>query len=214
MHTEIAALISAVAQPPSEDGLFNPYHGDSDFAAIRRANLGHYLSAMQARQPQTLLLMEAPGYRGCRLTGIPVTSRKVMLEGLPELRFFGTDQAYQDAQDPGFEAIYSEQSASIVWQTLVDLGALPLIWNACPWHPHQPGKALSNRKPRQPELRAGQIILQRVLDLYQAPHLIAVGRVAEASFAAMGLRCDAVRHPAQGGKADFVAGLTALLAQD
>ena len=72
-----------------------------------------------------LLLMEAPGYRGCRLTGVPVTSRKVLLEGAPALDIFGRQAGFRDVADVGFERVYGEQSATIVWNTLSDLGALP-----------------------------------------------------------------------------------------
>ena len=72
---------------------------------------------MAARAPRTLLVMEAPGYRGCRLTGVPVTSRKVLLEGVPALQIFGAAAGYRDVADAGFERVYSEQSATIVWNT-------------------------------------------------------------------------------------------------
>jgi hypothetical protein len=38
-----------------------------------------------------------------------------------------------------------------------------------------------------------------------------VGNVAYDTLRAMGLECSKVRHPAQGGKNDFVAGLSAQL---
>ncbi|MCY3779656.1 MAG: uracil-DNA glycosylase [Chloroflexi bacterium] len=184
--------------------------GDED-NAIRRANLRLYLRAMSERKSAALLLMEAPGYRGCRLTGIPVTSRKVMLEGLPALNMFGADAGFRDVSDSGFEAVYGEQSATIVWGALADLKTLPFIWNTFPFHPHKAGQSLSNRKPRRSEIELGSAFLLRVLELWRFDTVIAVGNVAQETLVAQGIDCAKVRHPAHGGKKDFVAGLKALL---
>ena len=184
--------------------------GDAD-NAIRRANLRLYLRTMAARTPRTLLVMEAPGYRGCRLTGVPVTSRKVLLEGVPALRFFGVDAGYRDVKDAGFERVYGEQSATIVWETLARLDALPVIWNTFPFHPHRAGRPLSNRRPRKAETEMGAVFLLRLLALWRFKRFIAVGNVAYETLGRLGIDCHKVRHPAHGGKNDFVAGLSALL---
>ncbi|MCA9895516.1 MAG: uracil-DNA glycosylase, partial [Anaerolineae bacterium] len=178
---------------------------------IRRENFRLYLRHMQARRPKTMLVMEAPGYRGCRLTGVPVTSRKVLLEGVPELDFFGEEKGYHLTHDPEFENVYGEQSATIVWGTLAQLGHLPLIWNTFPFHPHKAGKPLTNRPPRAPEKALGAHFLEAMLTLFQPKQVIAIGNVAHDTLSKIGLECAKVRHPAQGGKNDFVAGLTELL---
>lgn len=190
---------------------FNEYApGDAD-NAIRRANLRLYLRAMAGRVPRTLLVMEAPGYRGCRLTGVPVTSRKILLEGVPALRIFGADDGYRDVADAGFERVYGEQSATIVWGTLAQLDALPLIWNTFPFHPHQAGRPLSNRKPRKAETELGAAFLLRLLALWRFKQVIAVGNVAYETLGQLEVARHRVRHPAHGGKHEFVAGLRALL---
>jgi hypothetical protein len=166
---------------------------------------------MRERVPETLLVMEAPGYRGCRLTGVPVTSRKVMLEGVPELEMFGVERGYRDVDELGFERVYGEQSATIVWGTLADLRVVPFIWNTFPFHPHKKDKPLTNRKPRKPETRLGGEILQQVMQMWSFNQVIAIGNVAHDTLSELGVACVKVRHPAQGGKNDFVAGLTALL---
>ena len=195
---------------PSADA-FNEYAPGNANNAIRRANLRLYLRAMAEKSPRTLLVMEAPGFRGCRLTGVPVTSRKVLLEGLPALRIFGAQAGYRDVADAGFERVYGEQSATIVWNTLAQLQALPLIWNAFPFHPHQAGQPLSNRKPRKSETELGAAFLLRVISLWRIQQVIAVGNVAHQTLGDLGIACGKVRHPAHGGKNDFVAGLSALL---
>ena len=109
---EIDALIADLARARLAVDAFNQYASGADDNAIRRANLRLYLRMLAARRTETALVMEAPGYRGCRLTGLPVTSRKVMLEGVAALGMFGADAGYRDVNDAGFERVYGEQSAT------------------------------------------------------------------------------------------------------
>lgn len=211
--SNIQNLIDELAAiQPASNNVFNQYLANDDMNnAIRRANFKHYLQDMAQRQPKTLLVMEAPGYRGSRLTGVPVTSRKVLLEGVPELGMFGQDKGFQDVTDVGFENVYGEQSATIVWNTLAALQSVPLIWNTFPFHPCKADKPRSNRRPRKPETHLGSGFLRSIMDLFQPEQIIAIGNVAHETLTGMGINCDKVRHPAQGGKNDFVAGLTKLL---
>ena len=208
---QIDRFIALLAQANVPDDAYNEYADVSTENALRRANLRRYLLHMAEIQPQTLLVMEAPGYRGCRLTGVPVTSRKLLLEGVPELALFGAAQGYQNPQDAGFERIYGEQSATIVWGTLAGLNSIPLIWNTYPFHPHKAEQPLTNRKPRKPELQMGADFLRQMLALFAPQQVIAVGNVAYDTLTRLEISTNKVRHPAQGGKNDFVAGLTALL---
>ena len=208
---QIDDFIAALSHARLPDDACNEYAPGSAENIIRRHNLRLYLAAMSQRKPSTLLLLEAPGYRGCRLTGVPVTSRKILLEGIPRLDMFGKQAGYRDVTDAGFERVYGEQSATILWNALADLNALPLIWNACPFHPHRMDEPLSNRKPRAAELRLGAEFLRRLLSMWHFAQIIAVGNVASDLLRKEGNECAKVRHPAQGGKNDFVAGLRALL---
>ncbi len=210
-ENQIDALIRELSLASLPGDAFNQYAPGEDNNAIRRANLRLYLLAMAARDPKTLLVMEAPGYRGCRLTGVPVTSRKVLLEGLPGLSLFGREGGFRDVADAGFERVYGEQSATIVWSTLASLGALPLIWNTFPFHPHRAGQPGSNRRPRAREIALGAHFLRRMLAIWNFEQVVAVGNVAHETLRALRFDCRKVRHPAHGGKNDFVAGLTACL---
>ena len=210
--TQIDDLISALSQAQLQPDAFNQYAPGKADNTIRRANLALYLRAMQRHKPSALLLMEAPGYRGCRLTGVPVTSRRVLLEGVAALELFGHEAGFRDVGDCGFERVYGEQSATIVWGALARLDALPLIWNAFPFHPHRAGNPLSNRKPRQAELALGADFIQRLLAMWTFEQIIAVGNVAHDLLGKTGIACHKVRHPANGGKHEFLAGLRALLA--
>ena len=208
---KIDALIDDLAQAQLAADACNQYAPQDANNATRRANLRLYLRTMARRRPKLLLVMEAPGYRGCRVTGIPVTSRKIMLRGLPALDIFGERAGYRDVNEAGFERIQGEQSATIVWNALADMNALPMIWNAFPFHPHKFGQPLSNRKPRAGELELGALFLRRILDLWRFDQVAAVGNVAQANLNALGIDCPKLRHPAQGGKHEFISGLRALL---
>ena len=68
---------------------FNPYldiDNEVDLAnaaQIRRININNYLSSFR-RQPRVLVLGEAPGWRGCRFSGIPFTSEAQLIsQSLP-----------------------------------------------------------------------------------------------------------------------------------
>lgn len=210
-NRQIDALIGELSAAQLADDAFNEYAPGDVNNDIRRSNLRLYLRAMAARRPKTLLVMEAPGYRGCRLTGVPVTSRKVLLEGVPALNMFGREVGYCDVNDAGFERVYGEQSATIVWSALADLGALPMIWNTFPFHPHQAGKGDSNRRPRIAEIAMGADFLGRLLAIWEFKQVLAVGNVAHETLQNLRLECEKLRHPAHGGKRDFVAGLQSTL---
>lgn len=210
MNDWCAGFVDALARSVTGPALYNQYADTSEQNALRRANLRRYLRDMERRQPEALLLFEAPGYRGCRLTGVPVTSRRVLLEGVAPLQLFGRERGYVDVPEAGFERVQGEQSATILWRTLAELRVAPLIWNSAPFHPQRAGLMLSNRPPRAAELAQGRAYLVEVLSHFRPRLLVAVGRSAQGSLAALGLEHHALRHPAHGGSREFVAGLQAL----
>jgi uracil-DNA glycosylase len=146
-------LIERLAR--AEIGATFNFYRDGDGAAARRERLRAYL---EARQGAPLLLVgEAAGYRGARVSGIPFTS---------ERQLTGTGPA--------------EASATIVHRVLEELGLeeTVLLWNVVPTHP---GTASSNRPPRAAEVEAGLPFARR---LAQGRRVIAVGRCAEAALGA------------------------------
>ncbi len=206
--SDISELIVRLAAVQTEPDAFNQYGaGENPYNAVRRANLQRYLEQIAARQSPIALIAEAPGYRGMRLTGVPMVSRRILREGVPALGMLGIERGYQDVVEPGFEATQSEQTSTILWSILPELGMVPLVWGAFPFHPHQPGNPLSNRKPRASEVKIGEPFVGDLLDIFQPKQVIAVGNVGFGLLTAMGVPCVKIRHPAQGGKNDFVAGL-------
>jgi len=143
-------LIERLAR--AEIGATFNFYRDGPGAAARRERLRAYL---EARQHATLLLVgEAAGYRGARVSGLPFTSERQLTGGGP-----------------------AEASATIVHRVLAELGLEEsvLLWNVVPTHP---GTATSNRPPRSDEIAAG---IPFALELARGRRVVAVGRCAEAA---------------------------------
>lgn len=154
---------------------FNFYR-EGEGAADRRRRLVEYLrSRAEAR---ILLVGEAAGYRGARVSGIPFTSQRQLTGGPP-----------------------GEASATIVHRTLAELGLADqvLLWNVVPTHPHRPGRPASNRRPTCAEIEEGAPFLR---ELARGRRVLPVGRVAHAL-----LGGPYVRHPSHGGSVAFRAAL-------
>jgi hypothetical protein len=143
----------------AEIGATFNFYRDGGRAALLRRRLEDYLSARQCAP--ILLVGEAPGYRGARVSGVPFTS---------ERQLTGTGPA--------------EATATIVHRVLEELGLEPetLCWNAVPTHP---GTETSNRRPTRAEVDAGGRFVQR---LARGRRVLAVGRVAAAATGAPYLR--------------------------
>lgn len=157
----------------------------TDAAARREANLRDYLAS---RDHSPLLLVgEAPGYRGCRFSGIPFTSER----SLPSDR-------WSSRHPVGWQ----EPSATIVHRVLGDLGLAEsaLLWNALPLHPTG-STPLSNRRPTADELRVGAQWLHRLIALVRPRAVIAVGGAAARVLPAVPV----IRHPSYGGASAFRA---------
>lgn len=125
---------------------YNQY-ADSE---LRRDRLRAYLDAHACAD--TVLVGEAAGYRGARISGIPFTSERQLTGSGP-----------------------AEATATIVHGVLAELGleGSVLLWNVVPTHP---GTALSNRRPTRGEIEAGRPFLDEIV---RGRRVIAVGRVAE-----------------------------------
>jgi uracil-DNA glycosylase family 4 len=130
---------------------FNPYAAGGR-AELLRLRLRGYLEAR--RHASTVLVGEALGYRGGRVSGLPFTSERQLT-----------------GDGPG------EATATIVHRVLDELGVSRgvLLWNVVPTHP---GTATSNRSPTCAEVEAGLPFLER---LARGRRIVAVGRVAAAA---------------------------------
>ena len=205
-----SALVADLARTPAPPDSANPYADDEPGGRVRQANLLLYLRHVAMRNPPALLVAEAPGYRGTRLTGVPFSSRTLLLDGVPEVGMFGAANGY--AMPPDAEnAARREATATIVWETLVDLQVVPIVWNSFPFHPHQPGQPQSNRPPRRGEVELGRGFLMRMLELFPVQVVVAVGNTAADTLTWLEIPHEKVRHPSQGGKRDFITGMRRIL---
>jgi uracil-DNA glycosylase len=128
---------------------FNQY-AEGPRAPLLRERFSAYLESRSAAP--ILLVGEAPGYRGARVSGIPFTSERQLTGSGP-----------------------AEASATIAHRVLGELGIEDdvLLWNVVPTHP---GTATSNRRPTSREIAAGVGFLAPLAD---GRRVIAIGRVAE-----------------------------------
>jgi uracil-DNA glycosylase len=120
-------------------------------SAARRARLAEYL---EARADAPLILVgEAAGYRGARVSGLPFTSERQLTGEGP-----------------------AEATATIVHRVLDELGLAEhvLLWNVVPTHP---GTETTNRRPTRAEVEASLPFLRA---LRRGRRTVAVGRLAAA----------------------------------
>jgi uracil-DNA glycosylase family 4 len=122
---------------------------------LRRARLRRYLD--EHRDAPTMLVGEAAGYRGARISGVPFTSERQLTGSGP-----------------------AEATATIVQRVLADLGIGDevLLWNVVPTHP---GTVTSNRRPTRAEVAAARPFL---IELARKRQRVAVGRLAASVLAA------------------------------
>src|SRR4051794_34196520 len=145
-----------------------------------RERLASYLDARA--DTAVVLVGEAAGYRGARVSGIPFTSERQLTGAGP-----------------------AEASATIVHRVLAELGIEDdvLLWNVVPTHPHVPLRPYTNRRPSREEVETSLPFLEGVA---RGRRVIAVGRLAEEVTGA-----PYVRHPSHGGAAAFRDGLAATI---
>ncbi|HET7744202.1 MAG TPA: uracil-DNA glycosylase [Gaiellaceae bacterium] len=147
-------------------------------AGLLRERLVAYLEEKDGAD--LLLVGEAPGYRGARVSGIPFTSERQLTGRGP-----------------------AEATATIVRRVLDELGIgeRTLLWNVVPTHPHEARDQATNRRPTVREVEASAPFLAA---LAAGRRVIAVGRLAESV-----LGIDGLRHPSHGGARAFRDGLRA-----
>jgi hypothetical protein len=132
----------------AEIGVTFNFYREGEGAGLRRERLCAYLE--ENADAELLLVGEAPGWRGTRVSGIPFTSERQLTGSGP-----------------------AEATATIVRQTLAELELEALCWNVVPTHP---GSETANRRPTAGEVAASRPFLE---ELACGRRVIAVGRLAE-----------------------------------
>ena len=188
MSAQVEALLQKLLAVHLPD-VFNPWTDvdPMDVSIGAPATRLERLRAHFAVRPAVVLCGEAPGFQGCRVSGIPFTSEALLCEGaIPRCE---TSARLTTRPRP-----WSEPSARIVWKALYEFGIAErtVLWNTFAFHPHRPGEPYTNRTPRTEEIEANAGILRAVLGHFQD---------AGAQ----------VQHPAYGGAPKFRAGLASLV---
>jgi uracil-DNA glycosylase len=211
--SQLFPFFNTLAYAPSS--VFNPWSQEcfDDYGRngveIRRANLVEHLDI---ENPQLILVGEAPGFRGCRVTGVPFTAERQILKGMIPRVSDAFVASFGHVRISAQEVAWTEPSAAVVWTTLREMRMEneAILWNACPWHPFEEGNHWSNRAPTRTELAAGEPALKALLNMFPGVPIIAVGSVAAAQIERIGgqhrLRAR-VRHPAFGGALIFRQGV-------
>lgn len=196
--------------PSGVGGLFNPWRDRCPHDAIgngpdeKLERLALHLGC----DPEFILAGEAPGYQGCRYSGIAFTSERLLGEGVIP-RIPALSGRLSTRRLP-----FSEPSATIVWKTLYRLGIAEhtILWNAMQLHPYRPDELWSNRTPTPSEISLGEPALRMLIEAFPSARIIAVGKKSEGLLREMGIPTGgSVRHPANGGATEFAAGLKDLM---
>lgn len=197
-QTLIPKLLAQLERVASTPTVRNPYKSSEC-----SQNLAAYLNTL-CSYPYSghLLIGEAPGHKGCALTGIPFTSQRILSSGGHPFI-----EAIQSSLSVSGDA--AEGTATIVWNYLKECTALPAMWNVFPFHPHETENLQSNRTPKTSEVDTGKRHVQLVLDILSPQTVIAVGGTSAKTLRRLfpNLEFEIVRHPSRGGKADFVDGV-------
>lgn len=212
MSADLLARRLVEVIPDGVPGMFNPWKErcfhDSGIngPAARLERLARHLDC----DARLICVGEAPGYAGCRTSGVAFTSERLLLEGaIP--RIDAPAGRLCDRRLP-----FSEPSATIVWKTLYRLGVAEqtILWNAVQLHPFKPGNDWSNRTPTDAEVALGMPALNILVDAYPGARIVAVGKTAGRLLRDSGIPIVGdVRHPANGGATKFSEQMREILQQ-
>ena len=200
--SSIESFVESLKLQQNTSTVSNPYLSD-DLAA----NLQCYLEAMMSVAGKRVLLVgEAPGFKGCKLTGIPFSSGKMIEES--DHRLFRSIK-----KELTISEIDSENTATMVWEYLARKRTIPLFWNSFPFHPHPENNLHKNRAPNKNEIATGVSYLQNLAEIFQPERIAGIGHAGTrcATLAFPDREIAYIRHPSYGGKSDFVKGMNKLL---
>lgn len=187
----IDSFVDLVACVDSTNCVANPYKDNSC-----RYNLCQYLHYILHKGVDVFLVGEAPGYRGCAITGVPFTDSAQLNN--PNNRY-----AIGDWVRINNNKAVVERTATIMWEAIRRNHLVPLLWNAFPFHPYVEGKLLSNRTPTREELEMGSEYIVLLMELFGIKRdcVYAIGKKAKQA-----LNVDDnhyIRHPSNDYKREF-----------
>lgn len=198
----IEEFLKKLEKYPHSDTVANPY-----VESYAVENLRHYFEYMFNQDGRRILLVgEAPGHKGCRITGIPFTSGRAFRE-IPHPLLIALKDKIQ------LPRIETESTATIVWKYLYEKEATPLFWNSFPFHPHEEGEVNGNRTPTVAEVKFGAEILRELHHIYRPEFIAGIGHKGVAALEKIfpGQTIRYIRHPSNGGKSEFIEGMNCVI---
>ena len=207
MQNMFDELLEKLIQEDNLSDCVNQYSKKTENHKITINNLKLYLNNIYKRSPKYLFIGEAPGYRGCRITGIPFTSKFILTQDYGN-GLFGTNNGYNNINQ---EQPYNESTATIIWQYFKNKKIIPFFWNAFPFHPHKKDNYNSNRLPTDDELIIGKKYIDELLKIFENEKkhikIVSIGKTPHKLLKNNSIY---IRHPSRGGKNDFINGMNSL----
>tara|TARA_R110002073_G_scaffold221977_1_gene382191 strand:- start:3068 stop:3736 length:669 start_codon:yes stop_codon:yes gene_type:complete len=186
------------------ENTFNPYsdrceiYDYFDAPNRRRAILRKMLEAASQVEVDAIWIGRDLGYRGGRRTGLALT------DDIHFCNHVGRWQLDYSRLTKG-DAV-PERTAAVIWSVLSQISSPVFLWNVFPLHPFEAGSPFSNRAHNSTERKAGEEILEILVDFLKPRRLVAIGNDAESAANKFGDRCEVikVRHPSYGGQNIFL----------
>jgi len=184
--------------------VFNPYsdrceiYDLADAARIRRRNLETVLKARHADKIESIWFGRDLGYRGGRRTGLALTDEVTMFTDTSPF-----NRAIRIARATHGSPV-AERTAAVIWSVIGRLSRAPMLWNAFPFHPHEPESPFTNRAHTTKERRETAWAIESLIEHFNGPRLIAIGNDASKALADLGFAHETARHPSYGGQREFV----------
>lgn len=185
------------------ENCFNPYsdncpiHDNVLAPQIRRRNLSKVLHALLKEPYVDLWVGRDLGYKGGRRTGLALTDE------------YSIDAYAKHLNVRSFERgtkglAVKERTASNIARILEVANCQVMTWNVFPFHPHQAGKAFSNRNHTREEAERGFNYLREIISLLSIRRVVAIGNDAAKWTKNLGPQHYQVRHPSYGGQNEFL----------
>ena len=184
--------------------VFNPYrdhceiHDLVDAPRIRRHNLEAVLGARREASVESIWFGRDLGYRGGRRTGLALTDEVAMFSVA-----CGSNKSTEIARATHGSPV-AERTAAVIWSLINRLRQPPMLWNAFPFHPHEPGSPFTNRAHNIRERRETAWAIEALIERFDKPRLIAIGNDASKALSDLGFAHETARHPSYGGQREFV----------